>query len=306
MLLACLALASNALSDPLPARRTPAAQRATPTRRVRRARVRRELPPSASVGWANGGSLVHPRLLREGPGVRFLPGRPLHHGTDELVGLLERVGRVMQRRHHVPITVGDLSAATGGRVVRHHSHQSGRDADVAFFMRALRDGAPVGPAVPPNDYVSFDALGVSVDRRYTFDTPRNWALVEAFLTDPQVIVERLFVARAQRAALLRYARTRTRADVYARAQWALHQPAHAAVHDNHFHVRIACPRGDAECREGVRQPPPRARRRGQVALRTPPRRAGATRSAPHTPPRAANTPARAAVPPTPARVPRRR
>lgn len=219
------------------------------------------------MGYANGGSLVNPRLLRESAGVRYLPGRTLHHGTEELVGLLERVGRAMRRRFHAPITVGDLSAASGGRVVRHHSHQSGRDADVAFFMRAHRDGAAAGEPVAPNDYVSFDAFGVSVDRQHAFDTARNWALVEAFLTDPQVIVERLFVARAQRAALLRYARTRARADVFARAQWALHQPAHASVHDNHFHVRIACPRGDAQCREGVRQPPPRARRRAQARPR---------------------------------------
>ncbi len=219
------------------------------------------------MGWANGGSLENARMLREGPGVRFLPGRTLHHGTEELVGLLERVGRVMRRRFQVPITVGDLSAACGGRVVRHHSHQSGRDADVAFFMRELRANNALGDPAQPGDYVSFDALGVSVDRRYAFDTARNWALVEALLTDPQVIVERLFVARAQRAALLRYARTRTRADVYARAQWALHQPAHASVHDNHFHVRIACPRGDDSCREGVRLPPRPTRRRAVGAVR---------------------------------------
>lgn len=219
------------------------------------------------MGWANGGSLENARLLREGPGVRFLPGRTLHHGTEELVSLLERVGRVMRRRFQVPITVGDLSAACGGRVVRHHSHQSGRDADVAFFMRSVEAANGVGEPALPMDYVSFDALGVSVDRRFAFDTARNWALVEALLTDPQVIVERLFVARAQRAALLRYARTRTRADVFARAQWALHQPAHASVHDNHFHVRIACPRGDVACREGVRNPPRPARRRAVGAAR---------------------------------------
>jgi len=218
------------------------------------------------VGWANGGSLVNARQLREGDGVRFLPGRTLHHGTEELIGLLERVGRQMRRRFRAPITVGDLSAECGGRVIRHRSHQSGRDADIAFFMRERGESGALGEPVAPNDYVSFTALGVSVDGRRAFDTARNWALVEALLTDPAVTVERIFVARAQRAALLRYARGRARPEVFVRAQWALLQPALVSVHDNHFHVRIACPRGDAMCREGVRAPPRPARRRGQRAV----------------------------------------
>jgi penicillin-insensitive murein endopeptidase len=217
------------------------------------------------VGWANGGSLVNARPLQEGDGIRFLPGRTLHHGTQELVGLLERVGRVMRRRFRAPITVGDLSAQCGGRVDRHRSHQSGRDADIAFFMRRVDEARGVSEPVAPQDYVSFTALGESVDHRFAFDTARNWSLVEALLTDPEVLVERIFVARAQRAALLRYARGRARPDVFTRAQWALLQPAHVSVHDNHFHVRIGCPRGDDQCRAGVRAPPRPARRRAQRA-----------------------------------------
>lgn len=261
-LLIALAAAAPALADPP---RPPAAQGSARTATTRRGRTRRELPPSASVGWANGGSLVNARALREGEGLRFLPGRTLHHGTEELVGLLERVGRQMRRRFRVPLTVGDLSAACGGRVDRHRSHQSGRDADLAFFMRRAREGAEPGEPVAPDDYVSFDALGVSVDRRYVFDTARNWSLVEALLTDPAVTVERIFVARAQRAALLRYARGRARPEVFVRAQWALYQPARVSVHDNHFHVRIACPEGDAMCRAGVRPAPRPIRRRGTRA-----------------------------------------
>lgn len=268
--LLCLVAGATAAADPSPvASRPPAAQGVARTAagapRARRSRARRELPPSASVGWANGGSLVNGRELRESDGVRFLPGRTLHHGTEELVGLLERVGRQMRRRVRAPITVGDLSAECGGRVIRHRSHQSGRDADIAFFMRERDARGNLGDPVLPDDYVSFTALGVSLDERRAFDTARNWALVEALLTDPQVVVERIFVARAQRAALLRYARGRARPEVFVRAQWAMLQPAHVSVHDNHFHVRIACPRGDAMCREGVRTPPRPARRRGQRA-----------------------------------------
>ncbi len=214
--------------------------------------ARPRLPPSASLGWANSGTLVHGRHLTEGEGVRFMPGRVLHWGTEELVGLLERVGASMRRRFNARITVGDLSAEHGGLVARHRSHQSGRDADVGLFARhATARGA--GAPADLDDYVSFDANGRSLDGRYVFDTARNWALVEELLTDRRVTVERVFISAPLRARLLAHAREHgVEQSLIDRAALTLLQPRGVSPHDNHFHVRIGCPDGDAQCREGVR------------------------------------------------------
>ncbi len=204
------------------------------------------------MGWANSGTLEHGRSLTEGEGVRFMPGRSLHWGTDELVSLLERVGAAMRRRFGARITVGDLSAEHGGPVIRHRSHQSGRDADVGFFARLV---TPRGAGAPTdlNDYVSFDANGRSLDGRYVFDTARNWSLLEEILTDRRVEVERIFISAPLRQRLLTFGREHgASSSLLERAALTLLQPRGVSPHDNHFHVRIGCPTGDHECREGVR------------------------------------------------------
>jgi len=226
------------------------------------------------MGWANRGALEHGRALTEGDGIRFLPGRTLHFGTEELVGLLERVGAELRRRQGARVTVGDLSARHGGPVVRHRSHQSGRDADVCFFARwysARGQGAPVDL----DDYVSFDRNGRSLDGRYVFDTARNWALLDAILTDRRVRVERIFISAPLRQRLLAYGREHgADGSLVDRAALTLLQPRGVSPHDNHFHVRIDCPADDAQCRDGVHRVPvvrrrPAARhehaRRGGVA-----------------------------------------
>jgi penicillin-insensitive murein endopeptidase len=219
-------------------------------------------PPSASLGWANRGTLEHGRALREGDGVRYLPNRTLHWGTEELVGLLERVGDALHQRFGARVTIGDLSARHGGPVERHRSHQSGRDADVCFFARSWSArGGGGGAAVELDDYVSFDRNGRSLDGRYVFDTARNWALLDLILSDRRVRVERIFISAPLRQRLLAYGREHG-ADgaVLERAALTLLQPRGVSPHDNHFHVRIDCPAGDAQCREGIHRVPVLRRR----------------------------------------------
>ncbi len=261
-LLAALTLATpSAHADP----RRPSTARSTRNPGLRRAPAR---PASASCGYANRGTLDHGRLLRESPTLRLLPGRALHFGTDELVGLLERSARGLHRRFRARLTVGDLSARCGGPAAQHRSHQSGRDADVAFFVRRVtRRG--VGAPVELNDYVVFDGQGRSADGAYAFDTARNWAFIEAVLTDPQARASRVFVSSPLRALLLRWAREHGASPhVVELAANTLVQPARVSPHDNHFHVRIGCPAGDTACREGV------VVRRRPAQRRPPPRRSG--------------------------------
>ncbi len=220
----------------------------TSTRRASRQR----LPPSASLGWANSGTLEHGRHLTEGDGVRFMPGRVRHWGTEELVALLERVGASMRRRFGARITVGDLSAEHGGPIGHHRSHQSGRDADVGFYARVWTSRGPGAP-VDLDDYVSFDANGRSLDGRYVFDTARNWALLESLLTERRVGVERIFISSSLRTRLLTYAREHdVSSSLLREAALTLLQPRGVSPHDNHFHVRIECPDGDNQFRAGVR------------------------------------------------------
>ncbi len=239
---------------------------ADPPSHARRGRAAPE-PPSRSVGWANHGRITHGRRIVPSASVRILPGRVLAWGTADLVGLLERTALRVKRQFDAPLTVGDLSAREGGAVGRHRSHQSGRDADVAFFARTDPPHGRSHPVVL-EDYVSFDRDGRSLDGAMRFDTARNWFVVQSLLADPRAHVERIFVSTVLRAVLLRHAReVHAPADIVERAERILVQPARVSPHDNHFHVRIACPAADHGCRTGVwlPPPPPRHRRRARSA-----------------------------------------
>lgn len=214
------------------------------TERPRRRRPRAE--PSTSVGLAWRGHLRHGVLLRESDHIRYAGEyRDGGHfyGTSELVQLIERAAaRVATRLPGARLTVGELSARSGGRLSGHRSHQSGRDADIAFYMLDA-DGDPYHPFA----FAGFDRHGVGFppNEMLRFDDDRNWELVARLVADPDARVQYIFVADTLRARLLRTARRRRApARVVARAEAVLVQPSHGHPHRNHFHLRIYCPPAD--------------------------------------------------------------
>jgi penicillin-insensitive murein DD-endopeptidase len=204
--------------------------------------------PSVSSGLPWDGRLEGAVRLRRNailrPIARYSRSRNFY-GTSELVGMLERTAQTIAARWPGSrMAIGELSAASGGKVDGHHSHRSGRDADVAFFMRDGRGRASLFWR-----FVSFDAQGIAQGTKRTlfFDDMRNWAMVAAMLRDPQARVQYVFVSGALRTRLLMEGRRQAASDEFLRTAAAvLVEPKH----DNHFHVRIYCARDDRpECQD---------------------------------------------------------
>ena len=66
--------------------------------------------------------------------------------TDELIeGLLRAARIVSQRKGGAKLVIGNLSRRKGGDISSSVSHNSGRDADVAFFT-VRPDGTPTTPS----------------------------------------------------------------------------------------------------------------------------------------------------------------
>jgi penicillin-insensitive murein DD-endopeptidase len=198
--------------------------------------------PSVSTGLPWDGTLERGVQLFETALVRAVPGfakRGNFYGTSELVRMLERSARVIAGLWPgSQLAVGELSAARGGKLDGHHSHRSGRDVDVAFFMR---DAA--GQSTQFHRFVSFGIDGVArrVQRRLYFDDARNWALVATLLRDPEARVQYIFVAQSLRTRLLMEGRRRGESDAFLRVAAAvLVQPKEGHRHDTHFHLRIYC------------------------------------------------------------------
>ena len=235
-------------------RRTRRSTKAAPRHRRRHAGHAAATPPghgrdftedgtSVSVGRHNRGRLVHAAEITSSPVLRLKqPTSSQRYGTDELVALLHRVAaRVNERTPGSRLTVGDLSMERGGRFRPHRSHQSGRDADVGFY---ITDAA--GTLLELPRFFVFRRDGTSrSDASFRYDFVRNWQLVEALVTDTEAPVQWMFVAREIQVGLLAEGmRQGASEDTILRASTIMSQPRRGGRHRDHFHVRIYCPASD--------------------------------------------------------------
>lgn len=252
-----------------------------------------------SVGSPTEGHLVGGMHLDETPYMRVSPahsGGDVRWGLEPLVTAIDRAARAVRRQFPDAVaTVGHLSRQGGGEVDRHHSHESGRDADVQFYARS-RANKPV----LSNGFVAFKGDGTAPHWPGAyFDDVRNWVFVHALVTDPHAHVTHIFIAAPLRARLLAIAEhLGAPVAVRMRAAEVMVQPRGALPHDDHFHIRIACPSNMRGCVQNPTAPT------ATLAIRTPRaalqgRRGGAPPAAHPTPRPHVATPPKPAIAPAP-------
>jgi len=202
--------------------------------------------PSLSGGLPWEGRLLRAARLRWsaalGPVTSYARSGNFY-GTSELVGMLERTAQTLAARWpESQLAVGELSGPRGGKLNGHHSHRTGRDVDVAFFMHDSE-----GRAAAMQGFVSVNADGSALHsgRKLRFDDAKNWAMVATMLRDADARVQYMFVAQTIRTRLLMEGRRQGESDEFLRAAAAVMvQPRERHKHDNHFHLRIYCARDD--------------------------------------------------------------
>ncbi len=216
----------------------------------------RELPPkfrkspyslmSLSVGATNSGWQVRAKKLRNTPHLKVM--RPANaYGHPALVLMLKRSSRDVARGSRgAKLLVGDLSKKDGGPLTGHISHQSGRDADVAFYV--TKDGK----SVRSPRFIAFTGKGKARDKSgYEFDVKRNWLLLQSWARDTRAGLSHVFVSSGLRRLLIAHGRKAGASkDTLTKALALLKQPPNSSAHDDHFHVRIKCPKKhEGLCRE---------------------------------------------------------
>ena len=208
-----------------------------------------------SVGSPTDGHLIGGIRIEESPALRRYPcygDDDVRYGLSSLVGAIERAAREVHRRFpDAVLSVGHLSRHGGGEVDRHASHESGRDADVGFYVKGAAGKPLLGERM-----VAFQGDGTASSWPGAhFDDARNWAFVSALLGDGHVRVSHLFIASPLRARLLQFAaRSGAPAGLRNHAAEVLMQPHGALPHDDHFHVRVSCPPGMIGCLEFPTRP----------------------------------------------------
>jgi penicillin-insensitive murein DD-endopeptidase len=232
---------------------------------------------TVSVGNHATGALRHgTRIPFRGEGY-VMPQRwrerQRNHGTDELVQLLVRAARRVNRVQRSSLLgVADLSAQGGGSTPEHRSHRSGRDVDLLYYM-CDAEGKPL----PPTEMIYLDRQGderlptsqpaaavaatgrarLKADRRRPaaplaslpaqrkLDVPRTWEMVKVLITDPETPVQWIFIGEPIAKLLLQHARRkREPAYLLERAAAVMHQPSDAQTHMDHWHLRIFCSPSD--------------------------------------------------------------
>jgi penicillin-insensitive murein endopeptidase len=207
---------------------------------------------SLSVGSPNHGSQVRAKRLKKAPYLKVRDSsRERSYGHPSLVLMLDRSAKqVAKARPGSVLLVGDLSTERGGALSGHHSHQSGRDADLAFYARDTK-----GKAVVLDRFVAFDGEGKAKDGSgLVFDDDRNWLFVMSLARDARADLAYVFISNPLRARLLAHANKRPEYKKYVPLVTGhFMQPENAEPHDDHFHVRIRCPKDqEGLCREAAR------------------------------------------------------
>lgn len=194
---------------------------------------------SLSVGAPARGRLVHGRQLPTRHPAFFVRTPSRAFGTDETVRwIVEAFEAVHAADPEAPrVEIRDLSYREGGPINRHHSHESGRDADAAYFQQSC------------GELCRFRRIGPD-----QIDAARQWALFSHWIE--RGVVEMIFVDHALAARIYEAAKDAgaSRADLRRWFQYPRdidqrygiirHHPRHA----DHFHVRFVCPESDPDCR----------------------------------------------------------
>jgi penicillin-insensitive murein endopeptidase len=191
-----------------------------------------------ALGRYDGGCLRGAAALPvRGAGYRAIRlFRHRHFGHPDLVDFVRSFAEQTARQGLGTLLVGDISQPRGGPPVSgHRSHQTGLDVDIWFesLEEAAREGLDP-EALDRRDPASMlkpDGRGLD---------HRHWHEVRALLLKSAAqypSVDRIFVNPAIKRALCKRTGERTWLRKL-RPWWG---------HDEHFHVRLACPKASPEC-----------------------------------------------------------
>ncbi|MEQ9325109.1 MAG: penicillin-insensitive murein endopeptidase, partial [Polyangiaceae bacterium] len=198
---------------------------------------------SVSVGNTSHGFLVRGRPVEESDALSILAlqkARDLRYGTEHLVGAIEFAAAQVHAETGRKLWLGNVGRRHGGDIPWSVSHNSGRDADIAFaYLNHKRE-----PVDPPT-LVPLNGQGVSREHGLFFDAHGTWLIVKGLITYPAAQVQYLFIEDGLRDQVLVAAKKAgAPATLIQRAAMLMRQPAGSSPHSDHLHLRVYCSERD--------------------------------------------------------------
>lgn len=191
--------------------------------------------PTRSIGQTNSGCIAGAHALPlEGKGYQVMHvERNRFYGHPHVVQAIENLGRKVEERNLGVLQVGDLGQPRGGPMsFGHRSHQTGLDVDIWFNL----EPKTLGEANLLRSNISAPSMlngaKTGLDRKAW--TTKQASLLELAAELPNV--DRIFVNAYIKKALCGQGER----------EW-LHKIRPWYYHDDHFHMRLACPADSPDC-----------------------------------------------------------
>jgi LysM repeat protein len=197
-----------------------------------------------SIGATNRGHLRNASRLKSGPGY-FIRRPERSYGAEFTIKHVRRAVAHVRKRHAKThrLAVGDISAKRGGKISMHASHQSGRDIDLGFYFKKQPKGYPQSFADVTASNLNFDA---------------SWTLLMSFVDSVGKPggAEKVFISYETQKVLYKQARKRriSKGKLAGILQYPHGRASKRALvrhepgHNEHMHVRFACPPNAERCK----------------------------------------------------------
>lgn len=168
-----------------------------------------------------------------------LPDRKRHFGTYELAELITQLSHDIQIQYSKKIYVSNLSAANGGKIAPHASHQNGLDADIAYPSELKNIKFPLVVKMKTKDFYP-----------QNYSTEKTYNLFKYLFSQKTIGIDRIFVDQKIKDDLCNYAikKNEFRSEEKQLVEQMFSNLQHVEGHGDHFHVRIKCSKYDPACR----------------------------------------------------------
>ena len=187
---------------------------------------------SLSHNWRGSASgyLLNAKTLEDSP--YWIKRRFRGYGTPEMLAAIKAGVHALRTRfpNAPPLIIGDLSKRYGGHFPPHLSHQSGRDADIGYFVRG---------------YYSHRLKGLSRVSHHTIDAEKTWTFLSGMIKTG--LVESMFIDYRLQKKLYHYAKTqkewsqRELKRIFSYPLWKGKMISHLSGHSDHMHIRFYAP-----------------------------------------------------------------
>lgn len=192
-----------------------------------------------SIGNYTAGCLSGAVALPEnGTGFQVMRlSRTRFFGHPDLKQFIVNLGKTVFSEHWGTLLIGDMSQPRGGPTLTgHRSHQTGLDVDIWFFLSA----EAANRSLSLNERETWAAPSVLISHSDELDfyqwSAMNEKILEAAAQMPEV--DRIFVNPSVKRQLCK-SKLNNKALRKIRPWWK---------HDDHFHVRLKCPKNNRNCK----------------------------------------------------------